>query len=93
MGIGENREREGYGETRAERVGDESSKRVGSGRNKGKLCNNAEYFAIEKGMKGGCQEKRGGSWECMAHEVGGLEPPVPAPHSPLGLGRLNENKY
>ena len=26
----------------------------------------------------------------MAHEAGGLEPPVPTPHSPLGLGMLNE---
>ena len=47
---------------------------------------------MEKGMKGGCQEKRCRSWECIAHEAGGLEPPVPTPHSPLRLGRLNENK-
>ena len=44
-------------------------------------------------MKGGCEEKRGRSWECMAHEAGGLELPAPTPHSPLGFGMLNENKH
>ena len=29
----------------------------------------------------------------MAHKAGGLEPPVPTLHSPLGLGMLNEKKH
>ena len=39
----------------------ESSKRAGSGRNKGKLCNNAFILCnnIEKRLKGRSQEKRG----------------------------------
>ena len=44
-------------------------------------------------MMGRCEEKRGGSWECMAREAGGLKSPVPTPHSSLGLGMLNENKH
>ena len=44
--------------------------------------------------KGGCHKKGAGAgMECMAHKAGSLEPPVPTPHSPLGLGMLNENKH
>ena len=39
---------------------------VGSRKNLLKLCNNAfRYFAIEEVVKGGSQEKRDGSQECM----------------------------
>lgn len=38
-------------EREAGRAGGVSSERAGSGRNRGKLCNNASYFVIEKGFK------------------------------------------
>ena len=41
-----------------ERVGSGSSKIMGSWRNRGKLGKNVKYFTIEKGLKGGSQEKR-----------------------------------
>lgn len=40
-------------EREAGRAGGVSSERAGSGRNRGKLCNNASYFVIEKGFKKG----------------------------------------
>ena len=40
-------------EREAGRAGGVSSERAGSGRNRGKLCNNASYFAIEKGFNKG----------------------------------------
>ena len=36
-------------------------------------------FSIEKGLKGGSQEKRGVSEEFKIREVRGLDPPAPAP--------------
>ena len=45
------------------RVGGGSAKRVWNGRNRGKLCNNAQYLAIKRGLKGGSQELRSGSRE------------------------------
>ena len=53
---------EGYGRRTEETAGG-SSKRMGSGRNRGKLRNDAQYFAIVKVLKGGRQGKRGGSQE------------------------------
>ena len=34
-----------------QRLGGGRSKRVGSGWNRGKLCKNAKYFAIKKGLR------------------------------------------
>ena len=42
------------------KVGRGSSEKAGSGRNGGKLCNNAYNFAIEKGLKQGSQKKGAG---------------------------------
>lgn len=36
-------------------------------------------FSIEKGLKGGSQEKRGVSEEFKIREVRGLDPPAPPP--------------
>ena len=44
------------------------SKRRGRGRNRGKLLNDAKYCAIEKRLKGGSKEKRGGNQNCMVRE-------------------------
>ena len=41
-----------------ERAGGGSSNMMGNGRNRGNLRKNAKYLAIEKGLKGGSQEKR-----------------------------------
>ena len=43
-----------------EKIASESSRRAGSGRNKGKLCNNAFILCnnIEERLKGRSQEKR-----------------------------------
>lgn len=40
--------RSGTGGDSEERVGGGSSNMVGSGKNRGKLCNNASYFAIKE---------------------------------------------
>ena len=64
MGGRENRGRKGYERRRywkRERKGREGgSEKAGSGRNGGKLCNNAYNFAIEKGLKQGSQKKGAG---------------------------------
>lgn len=60
-------------------VREAGKERAGSRRNKGKLSNIARYFAIEKGQKGGSQDKRGGSRDCKLREAGGLDPAVPSP--------------
>ena len=59
-GVWENRGRVGRGMQERTRVRGGSSKRVGSRRNtcRGKLCNNAWYFAIENGLQGGSQQKK-----------------------------------
>jgi len=45
-----------------------SSKRRGSGRKRGKLLNDAKYWAVEKRLKGGSKEKRGRSQKCKVWE-------------------------
>ena len=50
----------GVWEAEAKRAGGGISKRVGSGGNRGQLPNDAKYFAMEKGLKRGSQENRGG---------------------------------
>ena len=70
-----------------------SSKRMGRGRNKGKLPLNAHYFAIGKGLKRKRPEKGGGSWECKVRGAEGLYPLFPQscfperPYAPLDESR------
>ena len=56
-----------------------NSRRVGSGRNKGKIMQQCIIFSIKKRLKGGSQEKRGVSKEFKIWEVRGLDPPAPPP--------------
>jgi len=48
------------------------------GRKQEKLSNNAKYSAIQQGLKGGNQEKRGGSQEYM-QSMGGKRFVLPIP--------------
>ena len=54
-----------------ERAGGGSSNMMGNGRNRGNLRKNAKYLAIEKGLKGGGQEKKE-SRECKVPKMRGL---------------------
>ena len=59
------------------RIGDGMG--TGGGRRKvlkgeaGEIGEMTQYFAIEKGLKGGSQEKRRGSRGCKIREAGGLD--------------------
>ena len=59
IGVGRGTRRGGTGNGRG-KVGRGSSEKAWSGRNGGKLCNNAYNFAIEKGLKQGSQKKGAG---------------------------------
>ena len=52
-------------------TGGGSSNMMGNGRNRGNLRKNAKYLAIEKGLKGGGQEKKE-SRECKVPKMRGL---------------------
>ena len=56
-----------------ERAGGGSSNMMGKGRNRGNLPKNAKYLAIEKGLKGGSQEKKE-SREFKVPKMGALYP-------------------
>ena len=62
--VRENRGRDGY-----RRWDRKSSKRVGSGRNRG----NDTIFRNRKGLKWRKARNRPGSWGCKIREVGGLD--------------------
>ena len=61
-----------------ERAGGGSSNMMGNGRNRGNLRKNAKYLAIEKGLKGGSQEKKE-SRECKVPKTRGLGTYYPSP--------------
>ena len=51
--LGEDTGHRGGRDTGRERDRKSGTERAGSGKNRGKLCNNASYFVIEKGFKKG----------------------------------------
>ena len=59
------------------RVRGEKSKRAGSRRNRGKLCSNALYFAIENRLKKESQQKRARSQKRKVQEAEDLDPYLP----------------
>ena len=61
----------GERKARGERGRGGNTKGVGSGRNRGKIGNNASR------LKGRIQEKRGSNRECKRREGGGLDSPAP----------------
>ena len=77
-GWGSRRKAGGGGEREAgeERAG--GGPRVESRTNRGKLRNNASYFAIDIGPNGESRGKNGGSRECNVWRAEGLDPPVHA---------------
>ena len=77
-GWGSRRKAGGGGEREAgeERTG--GGTRVESRTNRGKLRNNASYFAIDIGPNGESRGKNGGSRECNVWRAEGLDPPVHA---------------
>ena len=70
----------GVRETGEERAGGGSTKRARSRIKRGKVLNNALYFALEKGLKGEIQERRGRNRKCKAFKRitrGGRFRPLP----------------
>ena len=61
-----------------ERAGGGSSNMMGNEKNRGNLRKNAKYLAIEKGLKGGSQEKKE-SRECKVPKTRGLGTYYPSP--------------
>ena len=71
----------GVREAGEEGAGSGIPKVVGSGRKREKLCNIAQYFAIEKRQRGGSQKIQGENRDQRVREAGGSNPPVPPPPS------------
>ena len=68
----------GVWEAGDERVRGGSSKRLGSRRNRGKLCTMLNILQSKKGLKGGSQEKQ--AWEPGMQAMGGMMFGQPWPH-------------
>ena len=56
---------------------------AGSGRRREKLCNIAQYFAIEKMQRGGSQKIQSGNRDYRVREAGGSNPPVPPDYTKI----------
>jgi len=59
--------------------GRQEQREAGSGRKREKLCNVAQYFAIEKMQRGGSQQIQGGNQDKRVWEARVLNCPVPPP--------------
>ena len=69
----------GVREAGEEGAGSGIPKVAGSRRRREKLCNIAQYFAIEKMQRGGSQKIQSGNRDYRVREAGGSNPPVPPP--------------
>jgi len=73
----------GVREAGEEGAGSGIPKVAGSGRRREKLCNIAQYFAIEKMQRGGSQKIQSGNRDYRVREAGGSNPPVPPDYTKI----------